>query len=555
MSLVTYFYILMTAMLASAIMIPPVSRIAVRFGGIDRPDARKIHCDETPRLGGIAIFLSFLFSLIVFTDVDQTTRGFLAGALVVFLTGLLDDVATLTPRQKFIGEIAAAIIGLAMGGIWLDTIGDLFGFGEISLGWFSKPFTVFAVVGVMNAINLIDGLDGLAAGGTAIACVVFGVLSYWSGNMALTLLAVGLVGSLVGFLWHNSYPARIFMGDSGSLFLGYCLGVFSVMLVNDARFHISPMLPVLLLGVPIIDTFVVMGNRLRKGRGLFSPDRTHLHHRLLDLGLGHKMTVIIVYGVSYLLAILALLFRDLRGYEIAPLLLVLAVLFYFTLHKLNTSVSLRKFMNISSNQPIRETAVYRRMVSFSGYLMVVIKYVLFAIIMLSLSIPVENSLVIVGWTALLLLLLLSFVLLFMKSYWSNLFLQVVLYGSGAFLIFVMENFGRTATIVDLPVLDISRVLFAVLLFLEAVKVFIRKRTGHLVSSPFEYFLFFLLISVPLLPLELTLSYHIMAVVGQSVVLFVAYKLILMRNTVRNRKVIAITALALLVFVIKYSCAL
>lgn len=549
MPVAIFFYIFMTAMLAAAIMIPPVSRVAVRFGGIDRPDERKVHRDETPRLGGIAIFLSFLFTFLMFTDVDQTTRGFVAGALVVFLTGLLDDLATLSPRQKLAGEVAAALVGLTLGGIWLDSIGDLFGFGEISLGWFSKPFTVFAVVGVMNAINLIDGLDGLAAGVSAIACLVFGVLGYWSGNTVLTLLAVGLLGSLMGFLWHNSYPARIFMGDSGSLFLGYCMGVFSIMLVNNGQFHISPMLPVLILGVPLIDTLVVMGTRFRRGGGVFVPDRTHIHHRLLDLGVGHKMTVIIVYGVSYLFAISALLFRDLRGYQLAPLLVALAVLFYLTVHKFSTSASLRKLLNVSSNQSVRETAVFRRLVSFSSYLMVTIKYILMAVIMFSLLVPVRENRVVAVVSAL--LLGASILLLFMKSRWSNLFLQVVLYGSGAFIIFVMENFGRTATIFDVSVLGIFRLMFAVLLVLEAVKVFIRKRTGVLVSSPFEYFLFFLLLSVPLLPVELTRSYHIMAVVGESAVLFVAYKLVLMRHAARNRKVIAVTTLALLAFVVKY----
>lgn len=549
MPLAIFFYILMTAMLAAAIMIPPVSRVAVRFGGVDRPDERKIHRDETPRLGGIAIFLSFLFTFLMFTDVDQTTRGVIAGALVVFLTGLLDDLATLSPRQKLAGEVAAALVGLTLGGIWLDSVGNLFGFGEISLGWFSKPFTVFAVVGVMNAINLIDGLDGLAAGVSAIACLVFGVLGYWSGNTVLTLLAVGLLGSLMGFLWHNSYPARIFMGDSGSLFLGYCMGVFSIMLVNNGQFHISPMLPVLILGVPLIDTLVVMGTRLRRGGGVFVPDRTHIHHRLLDLGIGHKMTVIIVYGVSYLFAISALLFRDLRGYQLAPLLIALGVLFYLTVHKFSTSASLRKLLNVSSNQSVRETAVFRRLVSFSSYLMVAIKYILMAVIMFSLLVPVRENRVVAVVSAL--LLGASIVLLFMKSRWSNLFLQVVLYGSGAFIIFVMENFGRTATIFDVSVLGVFRLMFAVLLILEAVKVFIRKRSGVLVSSPFEYFLLFLLLSVPLLPVELTRSYHIMAVVGESAVLFVAYKLVLMRHAARNRKVIAVTTLALLAFVVKY----
>lgn len=549
MPLAIFFYILMTAMLAAAIMIPPVSRVAVRFGGVDRPDERKIHRDETPRLGGIAIFLSFLFSFLMFTDVDQTTRGFVAGALVVFLTGLLDDLATLSPRQKLAGEVAAALVGLTLGGIWLDSVGNLFGFGEISLGWFSKPFTVFAVVGVMNAINLIDGLDGLAAGVSAIACLVFGVLGYWSGNTVLTILAVGLLGSLMGFLWHNSYPARIFMGDSGSLFLGYCMGVFSIMLVNNDRFHISPMLPVLILGVPLIDTLVVMGIRLRRGKGVFVPDRNHIHHRLLELGIGHKLTVIIVYGVSYLFAISALLFRDLRGYQLAPLLVALGGLFYLTVHTFSTSAPLRKLLNISSNQSVRETAVFRKLVSFSSYLIAAIKYILMAVIMFSLLVPVRENRVVAVVSAL--LLGASVVLLFMKSRWSNLFLQVVLYGSGAFIIFVMENFGRTATIFDVSLLGLFRLLFAVLLILEAVKVFIRKRTGVLVSSPFEYFLFFLLLSVPLLPVELTRSYHIMTVVGEAAVLFVAYKLVLMRHAARNRKVIAATTLALLAFVVKY----
>lgn len=539
----------MTALLASATMIPPVSRIAVRIGGVDRPDERKVHCNEVPRLGGIAIFLSFLVSLLVFTDVDHITRGFLAGSLVIFLTGLIDDLVSIQPRHKFVGEIMAAVVGLSVGGIWLDSIGNLFGFGEITLGVLSKPFTVFAVVGVMNAINLIDGLDGLAGGVSAIACLAFGALAYWSGNAVLTLLTAGLLGSLVGFLWHNSYPARIFMGDSGSLFLGYCMGFFSVMLVNAAHAHISPMIPVVILGVPLIDTLVVMVNRVRKGRKVFAPDRTHIHHRLLDLGFGHKLTVIVVYGLSWLLAFAALLLRELRDYKLAPLLVAMAALFYLTVHFLFRLEAVKHFKLITSNQPIRETATYRRLVGFTRHLLMVIKYLLIVILMLSMAVPRVESRVVAVFS--ILLLVMSAVFLFIKSEWSNLFLQAALYCSGAFILFVMENFGRDVTLFSLPLPSVTRCLLLVLLTIEGGKVFVRKRTKLLLRSPFEYLLLFLILSVPLLPAELTTSFHLMTVVGESVVLFVAYKLILMRRAAENRKLIAVTTLALLVFIVKH----
>lgn len=188
LNLVSLFYIFFTSLMTSVILIPPISRLSVRVGGMDTPDERKVHDNEIPRLGGIAIFCAFLFSVLFFIDIDHQLKGFMAGAVVIFLTGLADDLTGLSPSNKFVGEILAAYVAVISGGLTLSTIGNPLGLGEIHLGYLAIPFTVFAVVGVMNAINLIDGLDGLAGGTSAVACLAFGILAWKTGNYTLSLL-------------------------------------------------------------------------------------------------------------------------------------------------------------------------------------------------------------------------------------------------------------------------------------------------------------------------------------------------------------------------------
>lgn len=548
MSLVTLFYIFLVALFSSLILIPPVSRLAVKIGGVDRANERKIHSHETPRLGGVAIFFAFLLSVLLFIEVDREVKGFLIGAIIIFLTGLADDLMNLSPAGKFIGEVLAALACVGIGRISIVSLGNLFGFGNIELHFLAVPFTVFAVVGVMNAINLIDGLDGLAGGVSTIACLAFSVMSFKYGNEQLLPMTMALMGATMGFLRYNTFPARIFMGDSGSLFLGYCLAFFSIILVNSSDIHLSPMIPVVILGVPIFDALVVMMNRLRKGYRIFSPDKTHIHHRLLDLGVGHKLTVILVYGVSYLFAAIGIALDHLKGYQLSLVLFILLSLFYFSVHLLARAGTERKIPLIFSNQSIRETSTYRRIIAFTRHLALIIKYLLLTILLLSMCVPPPEKIEIALFSAFLLLLYPP--LFFMKNQWSNQFLQLILYFSGAYIIFVMENFGADACILDVSIRTISHVLFFALIGIEGVKILLRKRTTKLINSPFEYFIFFLLLSVPLLPQELTDRYNLITVVGKSVTLFVAFKLILMHKAAQNRKVIFAISLVLLVFVWK-----
>lgn len=549
MPIINVFYIFLTSLFTSIILTPPISKLAVRIGGVDRPDERKVHTSETPRLGGIAIFCAFILTIILFCDVDRHTRGFLTGAIVIFLTGLIDDLAGLSPRQKLIGELMAASTGVVVGNIALSSLGNLFGMGEVHLGLFAIPFTIFSIVGVMNAINLIDGLDGLAGGVSAIACVVFGVIAYETGNHLVLPIAASLLGAILGFLKYNTFPAKIFMGDSGSLFLGYCMGFLSIMVVEQGQGVISPVTPLIALGVPILDTLVVMGNRLKKGESLFFPDRTHIHHRLMDLGFGHKFTVMMVYGLTYFFSFSALFFYRRADYLLFAGLIISSIIFYAALNFVSKTDIVHRYRAIRSNRPIWKTRTYRKIVEQCAHLICFIKYLLIIILLLAVFIPVNGIREIALASGILLLFVA--VLVFAPMRWSNVFLPFVLYFCSTFFIYQMENFGRDTILLGIPLLTISNGLFICLMAAEGIKIFLRRNQGLLISSPFEYFILFIVISVPLLPTEYTSKYHLMTVAGKSVILFVAYKLIFMKPVKMNRKILVATSLILLAFIVRF----
>ncbi|HEY3309427.1 MAG TPA: MraY family glycosyltransferase [Desulfuromonadaceae bacterium] len=548
MNPLTLIYIFLSALMVSVLMIPPISHLSIRIGGIDKPNARKVHCTETPRLGGIAIFCAFLFSVLFFIDIDRQTKAFLAGAIVIFLTGLADDLTGLRPRNKLIGEVLAATLAILSGDISITTLGNPLGLGEIQLGIFAIPFTIFAVVGVMNAINLIDGLDGLAGGTSAVACLAFGVLSWNAGNISMLALIIALLGAIVGFLRYNTYPAKIFMGDSGSLFLGYCMGFFSVMLLNKSGGAVSPVAPLMILGVPILDTLVVMGGRKLSGVSISSPDRTHIHHRLLGLGFGHRFSVLLVYGLSYLLAVLALLLHGTRDSIQVIVLIIFCIFLYSVLHVLATSEKAQQFPLLKSNTTIRQTNTFRTLIEYSRYLLVVMKYLLLVIISLVIIVKPDYPVNIALGCGLLLVFMSG--LFMLGKGWSNSLLQSVIYFSGLISIFIIENYGRQTELAGFELIWVSHTLFACLLVAVAIKVVLRKRAGHLINTPFEYLILFVVVAVPLLPTDITAKFHLMSVAAKSVIIFAAYKLILMRQARNNRKILAATFVALLALIIR-----
>lgn len=334
----TYLTSFTAATIASALLTPFARALAFRFNIVSTPGGRHIQGRNVPRLGGGAIFggaVATFLSVSVWGLVGEPlpvleqwrATGLLVGGSMMFGLGLIDDVKGLRAVHKLGVQIVAAMVAWGFG-FRMDVIGLPF-LGEFSMGVFSLPVTVLWIVGIINAINLIDGLDGLAAGVVFFAGVTNFVVAAMMGTGFVATVMATMAGAVLGFLFFNFNPARIFMGDSGSYFLGFILAACSIAgPLQKASAAVSIMVPLVALGVPIIDTLLAMVRRFLEHRPIFSPDRGHIHHRLLDMGITHRRAVLIIYGVSVALCVGAIAIALGRSWEVgAAILGVSAVLF------------------------------------------------------------------------------------------------------------------------------------------------------------------------------------------------------------------------------------
>ncbi len=299
------------AFVIAIIMTPLIRKIALKYGVYAWPNHRTIHHNIVPKLGGVAIFAAYLagFVLIMLLAGQQfetlVREGiiFLIGGSLILIVGIYDDMKGIHYYQKLVMQTIAALFVILFGykiSVIINPLG-----GIISLGIFSVPFTLLWIVGITNAINLIDGLDGLAAGISLGAAAVIIAISLWFGNIASAFPAVILAGALLAFLFFNFNPAKIFLGDSGSLFIGFMLACFSINGTFRTGSAVALLIPMIVLGIPITDTILAFIRRLRKGVHPFVADREHTHHRLLNLGLSHKQVVILMNAISYLWGVIA----------------------------------------------------------------------------------------------------------------------------------------------------------------------------------------------------------------------------------------------------------
>ena len=281
---------------------PPVRVLAYRIGAIDVPtDGRRMHKKPIPRIGGLAIYLAFLLTTALFGNFTPALGAIWIGGLLLVAIGVLDDVWRLPAWIKLLVQIGAAFIAVAEG-ITLEYI-NLFGH-YINFGVFAIPVTILWIVGLTNAINLIDGLDGLACGVSAICCLsLVGVILVCGRDPSFALITAILCASCVGFLPFNSNPARIFMGDTGALFLGYAMAVISMEGVFKLHTVISFIIPISIFAFPLFDTLSAFVRRVSHGKSPFSADRGHLHHKLVDMGFTHKQCVAILYAISGILGL------------------------------------------------------------------------------------------------------------------------------------------------------------------------------------------------------------------------------------------------------------
>jgi len=288
-------------------LLPIIIKLALRWRCIDEPGGRRVHEEPTPRWGGLAFFLGVL-PLFFVVGLGRAFFSYLAASFLLVVVGSVDDRRELGFAAKFFAMLAAITTVVFGGGIVIQQIGTYGSIGTVKMGMLAIPFTYLCIIGVTNAINLIDGLNGLAGGVAFIASLFIGVAAYLSRNFVLAGVCMGFTGALAGFLLYNfGARASIFMGDAGSLFLGFSLSVFAILLTQDPSFKVEPLFPVLVLLIPIFDTVRVMGTRILNGRNPFRADTTHLHHLLLARGFSVTGITTMLWSLTLVLGITAVL--------------------------------------------------------------------------------------------------------------------------------------------------------------------------------------------------------------------------------------------------------
>lgn len=296
----------MIAMLSTMALIPPLIKRAPKWQFVDIPDQRKVHVNAIPRIGGVAMVIGALIPLFVWIPYTASNLSLLSGMLVIIVFGIWDDRKNLNYKIKFSGQILAAVIVVAIGDIRFRSLPLL----NMELSPFIMGgITLFFILAITNAMNLVDGLDGLAGGTTLLSLGTVALLAWYNDQFIIVFVALAVMGSILGFLRFNTHPASVFMGDSGSQFLGFTLAILMVILTQNSGLAMSKTLPIVIAGLPILDTASVMFRRISEGRSPFSPDKNHIHHRLLKIGFQHYEVVIIIYIFQVILVLSAYLMR------------------------------------------------------------------------------------------------------------------------------------------------------------------------------------------------------------------------------------------------------
>lgn len=522
MYLMQNFYIFVTSFFMSLIMVPPIRRWALDCGAVDEPGGRKDHVGAVPRVGGIAIFVPFLFSLLVYFEMTREVRGILAGALILFVTGLIDDLCSLSPRQKLFGQISGTLVTVLVGHLYLVNLGDLLGFGPITLPvWFSVPFTVFAVVGVVNAVNLIDGLDGLAGGISVIALSSFFLFGLKEHNFSVLAITSSLLGATFGFLRYNAHPARIFMGDTGSLVVGFLLGFSAIALTQADGANVHPVAALLILGVPVSDALLVMAKRVAKGGNPWKADRSHLHHRILGLGVKPKTTVLIICSFSLFLSLCALALHGLPEWASFTIYISVSILYFIILE--STSFYERFDFALFARIPAFFSWVFRKLnvVRLESFVAQTLVFLICFYLALAVFVCGDAGGYLLGFSS---LIFASGLVLFFLGKEIEVFLTLV-YLAAVVVVFQVEQIGSRVLAGGVTVDHFTNILFIVIAFLVSALFLSPRGRDKFFDTQLDFLVLFMSLALAVVSPSLDLYYSLSGVVSKGIVLFVALKLV------------------------------
>jgi len=316
LTLIEILFTFSTALFLVVCFTPIAMKLAQHFKIMDKPNPRKTHKIAIPYLGGVAIYFAFLVACTLFIPVSKEMLGILVGGTILMCVGAIDDKMDISAKLRLVIQIACAVLAVKSG-IVIEGIGIPFSSSYIALGIFSVPLSVLWIVTVTNVVNFIDGLDGLASGTAAIASITLMIVAWRMSYYDVVVMAVALAGACIGFLFYNFHPAKIFMGDAGALFIGFVLACLSIKGPMKGATFATMFVPLLALGLPLLDTMVVFFNRIKAGKSPMKADRQHIHHILYDNGLTQKQTVLWLYAISACLGLAAVEINNVQGRIIA----------------------------------------------------------------------------------------------------------------------------------------------------------------------------------------------------------------------------------------------
>ncbi len=523
--------IYLTALLLSVFitvsLIPIMTRLAARFQIVDFPDQRKIHTIPVPRIGGLAIALGAAVPVILWMTGDDFLRAYLIGAGVLVLFGLVDDMKGLGHKAKFAGQIVAAMAAVFYGGARIDSLGMLWPGGAQLPGCFALPLSIVAVVGVTNAINLADGLDGLAGGISLLSFCVIGYLAWLVGNNDVVLLSLSLAGAIFGFLRFNTYPASLFMGDTGSQLLGFSAVVFAIK-ITQGDTPLSPVLPLIILGFPVLDTLTVMVERIRDGRHPFSADKNHFHHRLMRLGLSHAEAVFAIYAIQAAMIVSAIVFKYYSEWLLMAGYMAFSVvtISIFTVADRNAALFRRSHViegGIKGKlRTIRDKWTIR--ISFG-----ISKLIIPLLFIFSCFLPARVPSYIAVMSSCSILLIAGAFMFFKKKYLRGC-LRIVLYLTIPIVFYLAED-GISVWMNDNMMFLYHLCFGIVALFVILTVKFTRRKKGFRVST-MDFLIIFIAVIVPNLTTQLTRSHNLGLLAAEIIVFFFAYEVLI--NELREK---------------------
>lgn len=530
--------------ITTILLMPILINLASKANIVDIPDDRKIHCDPTPRIGGVAMALASLIPIILWTPVSEFVKAFIAGSLIVVLFGLLDDIRNIGIRLKFAGQIIAALIVVLYGGLKIQIPEIVIAEDIVLSNWISIAITVFIIVAVTNAINLSDGLDGLAGGITLLTFLCIGYISYLNDQQTFEVISVAMIGSIFGLLRYNTHPATVFMGDAGSQLLGFVAIILSLALTQKNS-HLSPVLPIFIIGLPVIDTLSVIIQRIAEGKSPFIADKNHLHHKLMSLGFYHSESVILIYIFHAISVCFAFLFRSESMWTL---------IFLYTLYagSILTAISLAhtkgwsfkryaildkiikgKLQTLKEEQVIIKISFKATEFGFNFLIIFTCFLPQHINIYISISAMFFLTLILVAYT--------------LKEEWSYKITEVSIFLMIPFLAYLSETdiaYLKNTVLIKAYSLSFGMIIFSVLLTLK----FTRRRGFK--TTPLDILILLIAIMVPNLPDEGIKRWHMGFVAAKIIALFFTYEILKAELRLNTKRLGLVGILALLILSIR-----